>query len=284
VDDQSLSNSSIVDVFFAINAVLFVITIGLAIYVFMKRNHRVIRNSSAMASYIVLLGLIFIELSVVFMCVSSSTASCTLIDVFLLLGISLIIAILMAKTYRIYRIFQNPTAEAVRITDKHLLLFTAAICVGTIILMVLYDALGGGLAPITKTAELNPLYLYTICEVRNSTIQLTFLIIFYAYFILLFVIAGVLAFMTRKTMIDFNESWDVGFIVYSWLAITVIYAPLYYLQGDSTNSNQTIYTIRFIAIALAIILTILILFAKKIKLIYISEKHERARRLTAIET
>ena len=90
--------------------------------------------------------------------------------------------------------------------------------------------------------------------------------------------------MTRKTMIDFNESWDVGFIVYSWLAITVIYAPLYYLQGDSTNSNQTIYTIRFIAIALAIILTILILFAKKIKLIYISEKHERARRLTAIET
>ena len=243
----------------------------------MKRNHRVIRNSSAIASYIVLLGLIFVEISVVFMCVSTSNISCTMIDVFMLLGVSLIIAILMAKLYRIYRIFQNPTAEAVRITDRHLLIFTCAICAGSIILFVLYEALGGGLVPLTKTAELNPLYLYIICEVDNSTIQTTFLIVFYAYFVSLFVIAGILAFMTRKTMVDFNESWDVGFIVYSWLAIALIYAPIYYLQGESTNSNQTRYTIRFTAIALAIILTILILFAKKIKLIHRSEKHKSSR-------
>ena len=236
-----------------------------------------------MASYIVLLGLIFIELAVVFMSVSTSTISCTLNDVFLLLGVSLIISILMAKTYRIYRIFQNPTAEAVRITDKHLLIFTCAICVGTIILLVLYDVLGGGLVPVTKTAELNPFYLFVICEVKNSTIQVIFLIVFYVYFVSLFAIAGVLAFLTRKTTVDFNESWDVGFIVYSWLAIAVIYGPLYYLQGDSTDSNKTRYTIRYIAITLAIILTILILFAKKIKLIYRSDKRKASRHGTILE-
>jgi hypothetical protein len=272
VDDQTLANSGIVEVFFALNVVLFILTVSLVIYVFVYRNHRVIRNSSVAACYTILLGLILMELAVVFMCISISRFTCIMIDVLLILGISLIIAILMAKTYRIYRIFQNPSAEPIRITDVHLLIFTGLICAISMILFVLYSVLGQGLRPISMTADSNPLYVYSICEVPDSTIQVTFLIIFYAYFVSLFAITGILAFMTRKTMIDFNESWDLGCLVYSWLGVTLIYAPIYYVQGSSTNSNETRYTIRFIAIALLILLTIIILFGRKIKLIYRSNK------------
>ncbi len=209
------------------------------------------------------------------MCVGISRPICGLIDVFLLFGICLVISILVAKLYRIYRIFQNRSAEAVYITDKHLFVFAGLISLVCCILFILYDTLGGGLKPVKKIASSNPLYTFDICQVPNSTVQTTFVIIFFIYFISIFVLAGILAFLTRKTMREYNESFDVGTVAYTWLAIATIYAPIYYLQGDSTNSNQTRVVVRFIAITITLILTLGILFWDKVSRIISSERRSR---------
>lgn len=257
-------------------AVIFAIFVFIIIY----RNHRYIRNSGVSSSILILIGLFFMNISVIFMCITLSAVICILIDIFLLAGISFVISTLTAKLYRIYRIFKNPTAQAVHITDKDLFVFTCLITLGAAVLFILYATIGGGLQALIETADSNPLYEYKICEVPDSTIQTTFLIIFYGYFLSIFFAAGILAVLTRKTMKEFNESWDVGFVVYSWIGITMIYAPIYYLQGSSTNSNETRYVVRFVGIALVETLTLGFLFWNKIVKVCKAERRVKKRRAT----
>ena len=142
---------------------------------------------------LILLGLLCIEIAEIFMCISITSAICKLMDVFILVGVSFIISTFVAKLYRIYRIFQNSSAVAVQISDKDLGIFTFLICCGSMILFILYNFLGGGLQAITKTAELDPLYMFSICEVPTEAFQTIFFDIFYVYFVSIFLIAAILA-------------------------------------------------------------------------------------------
>lgn len=274
VDDPSFDDAFVV-AFFVLDIVLIVITLGLLLFIVLKRNNRVVRNSGSVSSILVLVGILALEIAVIFMSLSLSPAICCIIDVFTLLGVSFIISTLAAKLYRIYRIFQNPTAQAISITDIDLVYFTCAITLGSAIIFILYVVLGGGLIAVVKIAPLNTLYQFNICEVPNGTFQTTFLLVFYAYFVCLFVAAAVLAFLTRNTRRDFNESLNVSFVVYSWIAVALIYAPIYYVQGSSTNSNQTRYIVRYIAIDLVIIITLGVLFWNKVRRVLRSERKER---------
>ena len=268
--------------FFSIDIVLIVITVALLIFVIVKRKHRIIRRSGVVSLVTILLGILWIEASEIIMVLKITETTCKLIDMFYLIGVSFIISTLVAKLYRIYRIFQNPTAQAVLISDKDLGIFTFIICFGSIFLFILYTTLGGGLQPITKTAELDPFYVFNICEIPKTTFQTGFLIAFYVYFVSIFVAAGLLAFITRKTLREFNESSNIGSVVYCWIGIAIIYAPIYYLQGNSTNSNQTRYIIRYIAMDLAIIQTLSILYWGKISDVIRSEKRAHKRRRSNI--
>lgn len=263
VSDPSLDNA-IVDVFFGLNVALMTIIAGVFVFILIFRKNRYIRNSGLHSCLLILIGLFFIGISEIFMCITLTSAICYLIDIFLLIGVSFVISTLAAKLYRIYRIFRNATAQAIKITDRDLFIFTFIITVGTMIIFTLYVTIGGGLQPIIMAADSNPLYLFKICLVPDDTIQKIALISFYVYFISLFIAAGILAVLTRKTMKDFNESWDVGFVVYSWIGITLVYAPIYYVQGFSTNSNETRHVVRFIGIALVQTLTLGFLFLNKI--------------------
>lgn len=258
--------------------ILMACTVLVLLFAILKRNHRIIRSSGVSSTILILFGLICIEISEIFMCISITSAICKLMDIFLLLGVSFVISTLVAKLYRIYKIFQNSSAVAVQISDRDLGIFTFLICFGAILLFVLYDLLGGGLQPITKTAELDPLYMFSICEVPSQAFQTIFLISFYVYFVSIFVVAAILAFFTRKTLREFNESSNVGLVVYCWIGIAIIYAPIYYLQGNSTNSNQIRYVIQFIAMDLAIILTLGILFWGKLSGVIRSERRAAKRK------
>ena len=277
-DDPNLSYSFVV-AFFVIDLILILCTVLILIFIISKRDHRIIRRSGVNSLVLIILGILCIETAQVFMCFSISTTTCRIIDILLLIGVSFIISTLVAKLYRIYRIFQNSTATAVRISDLDLGLFTLFICCGSIILFVLYTTLGGGLQPITKIAESDPLYKFTICEVPNGTFQTIFLISFYVYFVSIFVIAGLLAFFTRKTLREFNESSTIGLVVYCWIGVAIIYAPIYYLQGNSTDSNQIRYIVRFIAMDVAIILTLGILFLGKISDVIRIERRAAKKRI-----
>lgn len=271
-NDPTLSDGFVM-AFFIVDMVFILYNLFLLAFIAFNRQNRIIRRSGFSSSMVILIGLLLTEISQIFMCLSLTSALCKLIDIFMLIGISFVISTLCAKLFRIYRIFQNPTAQAINITDRHLIVFTVVTTIVTMLIYILYSSIGGGLQPVTKSSS-NPFYTYIICEVPNDAIQLTGLITFYVYYISYFLIAAILCFLTRKTMRQFNESLNVAFIVYSWLGLCIIYAPIYYAQSNSTDSNQTRYAIRFMAMDLAVGIALgVITYTQCFKVIRWNRKH-----------
>lgn len=274
-DNPSIDNDALAAVGFGVDIALMVMTVSVMIFLLLKMNHPIVRKSSPIFSLLILLGIFFVELSFLFYCFSLTTVICRLDDWFLITGMALIIANLLAKDYRIYKIFNNSSAQAVRVSVWVLLSFSFVILPATWVLMILYETLGGGLQAKVIESDSDRFYSYVLCEVENDTIQLIFLITFYVYFILLFLVAAIFAFLNRKVSSLYGESKEVALVVYSWIGLAILYAPIYYVQGGSTDSNRVRFALRFIATLLACLLTLVFLFFQKIKLVIIDELRKR---------
>ncbi len=234
------------------------------VFVLWNAKHPVIRKSSPIFCVIILVGIFFVELAFFFYCFSLSDVICQLDDWFGITGVALVIGSLLAKSYRIYVIFNNQSGQAVGVSELLLLACTCVILVIVWVMMVLYITLGGGLKAATVQSSSDQFYSYVLCEVPSETFQLIFLISFYVYFILLFLAAAILAFLNRKVSSVYSESSAVGLVVYLWIGVVIVYAPIYYVQGGSTNSNQVRFALRFIATLLACSFTLIFLFYPKI--------------------
>jgi hypothetical protein len=274
-DNTSISNSALVAVGFAIDLALMVLTVAVMIFVLAKAEHPTIRKSSPVFCLLILLGIFFIELSFMFYSFTLTDAICSLDDWFLVTGVGLVIANLLAKSYRIYVIFNNRSAQAVSISDWTLFAFTGVILLITWLMMILYVTLGGGLEAQTIQSSSDRFYRYVICQVPNSTFQTLFLIAFYVFFVLLFVAAAISAFVNRNISSAYSESAAVAMVVYLWISLAILYAPIYYVQGGSTDSNQVRYALRFIATILACLLTLIFLFYPKIQKVLIEEYRKK---------
>lgn len=259
------------------NIALMVLTVSVMLFVLWKRRHPVIRKSSPVFCMLILLGILFIELSLMFYTFGLTDAICYLDDVFLLTGISLIIANLLMKSYRIYAIFHNSSATAVHISDKILLLWSMVILLMTWTMFVLYSTLGGGLHAIIIQSKSNRFYQFVMCEVDNGTFQNIFLISFYVYFVILFLAAAVLGFLNRKVASVYSESQEVVMVVYSWLGLVILYAPIYYVQGDSTDSKDVRFAVRLMSTLLASFFTLLFLYYPKVHKVFLDEYRNRNR-------
>lgn len=276
-DNPAFYNDAMAAVAFGLIIFKMLITVAVIIFIILKAKHPVIRRSSPIFCVLILVGMLCIELSFFFFCFEQSKAICHLDDWFVIVGVSLVVANLLAKSYRIYRIFHNRSAVAVKLSDWELLAFSAVTLAIAVVMMILYVTLGGGLDAVNIQSDSDRLYVYVECQVPNDTFQLLFTIAFYAYFILLFCAAAVLAFLNRKVSNLYNESKAVGLTVYLWLGLTILYAPIFYVQGGSTDSNQTRLIVRFIATMLACVLTLLLLFLPKIRQVWQQDHRERRR-------
>lgn len=270
-DNPAIGNSALAAVGFAVDIALMALTAAVMIFVLIKAKHPVIKKSSPTFCLLILMGILFIELAFLFYCFPATDAFCHFDDWFLVTGVALVIANLLAKTYRIYVIFHNRSAQAVKISHWSLFAFSGAILLVTWVMMILYVTLGDGLVAQTIQSSSDRFYRYVICQVQIGTFQTLFLISFYVFFVLLFVAAAIFAFLNRKVSSVYGESAAVSMVVYLWIGLAVLYAPIYYVQGGSTDSNQVRYALRFIATTLACFLTLIFMFYPKISRVLIDE-------------
>lgn len=274
-DNPAFYNDPMAAVAFGLIILKMLLTVSVIAVIVWKAKHPVIRRSSPIFCVLILIGLLCIELSFFFFCFEQSVTTCHLNDWFVITGVSLVVANLLAKSYRIYRIFNNRSAVAVKLSDWELLAFSALTLLVALIMMVLYVTLGGGLEAVEIQSESDFLYVYVDCRVPNNTFQLLFIIAFYAYFVLLFCAAALLAFLNRKVSNLYSESKAVGLTVYLWLGLLILYAPIFYVQGGSTDSNQTRLVVRFIATMLACMFTLVLLFLPKIRQVFQHDHRDR---------
>ena len=251
------------------------IAFAFSIYFYVNRREKVVKKTSPFFSQLMLLGIILCITSQIFWDVSQETWTCILKIWCLAIGFGLIMGNLLAKTYRIFKIFNNARVTSLVIRDTDLLQFTGAVILLEIILLCLYTFTSGLPKPIAIQSTSDSLLKIVKCEVPSGFVQLAGIIVLLGVNFLLVLGAVVIAYLTRNVDSAFNESRYIAYTVYIYLLVTIILLPLYYTAGDSSSSNSRMFIIRTIAVLVPMYFTLGALFLPKIYLVNKSKRAER---------
>ena len=133
-----------------------------------------------------------------------------------------------------------------------------------IILLSIYSFVSGVLGPKIIQSGSDIFYKYRICSVPSEAIQITFTILIYSFDALILISVSFLAFLTRKIDNSYSEAKSISYAVYCTLLFQIIFLPLVYTAGDSTDSAMTRYIVTGIIILCTSYLIIFFLFTGKV--------------------
>ncbi|KAJ3181209.1 hypothetical protein HDU87_001338 [Geranomyces variabilis] len=257
---------SLQGVLFSLIAALFLIVhfvwAGL-VYIF--RAKTIIKRASWFSLVLIALGLIMVDIAPLLYVGRLKNWTCVAQVFVLNMGFGLVFSNLMAKTWRVYRIFNNPKMVNRKISDAQVLSFTAGIAAIEIILSIVWMAVG---QPVPTTLYLSEIQLVVVCQSSNSRVQETMQAICYGFNGVLLVLTTVLSYKTRKVLSDYNETKWIGLSVYNILAVSVLFIPLVYTTALASHA----FMFRSIAILLGTGVTGASMFGPKIMILLRSEQ------------
>lgn len=253
------------------------LVVGISVYFYYNRREKVIKKTSPFFSQLILLGVFFCVSSQIFWDVKQSTATCVIKVWLLAIGFGLIMGNLLAKTYRIFKIFNNARVTSLVIRDVDLLKFTVSILLLEILMLSGYCFPSGLPRPTVYQSTSDELLKYIQCAVPSGALQLAGTIALFCVNFLLILGAVTIAFLTRNVDSAFNESLYIAYVVYIYLVVSIVLLPLYYTAGDSSSSQSRKFVLRTVGILIPMFFTLGALFAPKIHLVLKGRK--AARRL-----
>ena len=257
-------NDAIVIVFFTFAVLGILISwILKGIYIYYRKS-RLFRKSSPWFSFLTLLGIDLIFLALIFYGLTYTTFICFAYAWSLAIGSGLCLANIFIKSYRILRIFKNPQAKALSISDRELFVFTALVVLVEIILLSIYSFSSGLLGPQVIQSSHDIYYKFRICLAPSKAIQICFLIIIYTFNLFILLAVALVAFLTRKIDNSYSEARGIAYTVYCTILFQIVFLPLFYTSGDSTGSAMTRYTLNGIIILLTCYFSMIFLFCGKI--------------------
>lgn len=183
------------------------------VYFYLFRRNRVIRRSSPIFCQIVLVGMILVNVGLLVWTFDQTQFTCIVKVWISVIGFGLIIGSLLAKTYRIFRIFNHIRVKRTAIENQHLLWFSGVVVLFEIILLCIYTFTTGLPSPVFHVNPVNYLYSYIVCEVPNSGFQLAMTITILTINSILIILMSITAYGTRKVESSFNESFYIGITV-----------------------------------------------------------------------
>lgn len=230
-------------------AIILVLQTGIAFIMILQRKHSAIISGSWLLSLVLLGGLILIAIASL---LPLSEAPCWSWPVVFSCGLSLALACMAMKLWRLNNIFNNSTISVRRITDVKLLLGVAAIFMGNVIFMALW--LSGrdgdkiyGAAPQFGDGTITLDVLY--CNNGDAVVLTAWLI----YFICLWLFNVIMGWKVRNVIEDFTDSKFINYITFALSAILILFVPILL----ALNSPQTITVIEIaVSLYLAFAMTI----------------------------
>lgn len=270
IDDAAVA------VFFGVLIFLLIMAIPVAIFLIYKRNHLLVRRNTPNVSLLMLLGLILSDIGVILLCLGAYDWSCNIFLFMFLVGQSLVIGGLIAKNYRIYKIFQNKSAAPVILTDFHLFLIIGAITFYFVLLYIFSMIVGSG--AYTFQSSSNPFYFYIECANESTFWSALIEILTNVSLLILRIAAICIAILTRKVSMSFSESRQILIILTIYICIDIAIAPLYYTLRGGTDSASFRLILRTIQAVISLASTLIILFYYRMYLVYRYDK-SRSRRV-----
>lgn len=207
----------------------------------------------------------------------TNDAICTLTAYFYRTGICLLVTGLIVKHYRIYRIFSNKLAVAIKMTESSLIMYMAIatfIYIGVLTIFVSVF----GIKAVVKTSTSDQFYQSVVCTIPNKTWVDIFVFVFQIPLLIAIIINLYLAWLTHRVQSEFSECRQLAAFSIILGAIFIIFAPLTLLIGFSVDSAILRAVIEAEYLTIAIFSALAILFIPKIWKIY-AIKRKKQRRL-----
>lgn len=257
---------AVIAVFFGIMIFLLILALLAYAIIFYYYDHPIIRKNTPLMSLVVLTGTTFILIGEIILSTGLTDASCIIFLFFVNIGLSLSLGGLISKSYRIYRIFNNRSANAVVISDLFLLLIVLIIVLYFVLLSV-FIVIAGFEAIISQSSS-NRFYFFYECTIDNDFWQIFLTIINEASFVVLFFIALGFAWVTRKVFSSYSESQAVIVLVISYICLNFCFVPLYYTLKNGTDSAVYKAVLKAVYFCLTTSLTLILMFYTRFYKVY----------------
>jgi len=190
-----------------------------------------------------------------------------------LLGLGAVgmISALIAKTFRVWRVFAIPF-KRVQIRDWELLIFWVVLVVPAIVILILWTIIS---TPTAKMKEIQGEDHY-VCATGGFTEEpggLVFFFILVAYEGILLLFGAFLTIVTRNVPVMFNESILLGISIYNLVFLAVVVIPVYMVL--LTISPFAAWIVRTVAVLYAFTATLWIQFLPKVIGVIVIDKCRR---------
>lgn len=177
------------------------------------RMTKVIRNASPVFCELMLIGIIMICVGLILWTIEQSTMLCITKAWFTVCGFGLIIGSLLAKTYRIFRIFSNVRVVTLSVRNRDLLRFTGIILLIEVILLCVYTFADGLPSPHFTVSDVNEYYGYIVCRTNSTTFEVYIISLIICFNVILIFATAMFGYLTRNVSSDYNESRYIAAIV-----------------------------------------------------------------------
>lgn len=237
------------------------------------RDHVLIRRNTPIISLIVLIGIASILIGCICLCFGAYDWSCKINFLLLHAFGSLLISGIIAKNYRIYRIFKNKSATAVVIKDSKLIMIIGAIFIYFFLIFIL--AICTSYGAYQYESEDNMFYLYIQCSPRTEFWKIFLEILVHVSSTILKIIALALAWLTRKVVTTYSESYEILIIISIYFCIDIVTLPLYFELENGSNSALIRMVLVFETAFITAAATLIILFYSRFYRVYRYDKKYR---------
>jgi len=224
------------------------------------REHDVLRASSPLFCVTFLIGSIAVYMSLFTWMLYQNDATCAALPWVLCTGFVLMFGSLLARTWRIFRIFLNPKFSYRKITNTQLVLFVGLLLGIQWLLLVLWTSIERRTVVVEVPEPHRPSYNYYQCTF--TTVDIVFLSLIGAYWGALLAAGVFLAFKIRNVeWVHYNESKLIGFSIYNICVFSIVVMALLIADLDDRELS---FVFRSVGVLLAAGISVLSIFLSKV--------------------
>eukprot|EP00029_Vermamoeba_vermiformis_P005650 TRINITY_DN2019_c0_g1_i1.p1 TRINITY_DN2019_c0_g1~~TRINITY_DN2019_c0_g1_i1.p1 ORF type:complete len:811 (-),score=194.85 TRINITY_DN2019_c0_g1_i1:136-2568(-) len=242
----------------------------LMILFYVWRDKPQIVASSLIFVELIMLGALMMFASIFLWTLETTTGACIARYWLFNLGFGMMFANLLAKTWRIWRIFTYKKLKALKIPNIQLLKVVAILVSVEIIVLVIWSAAFTPVAEYIQPDPLRPALNYTQCSREGETPFVIILIVYNGGLIIAGVILGIWA---RKVVSEYNES---KYVLISMYLLTFAGLILLIVYSISITDRMVDTIIRSAAILFGVFSTVTILFMPKVHFVLTKQKDPKA--------
>jgi hypothetical protein len=240
----------------ALSSIFMVCTIAGMVFLFLYRQHPIIRRASHLFCQFMLAGAALFYATLIVGVQKESLATCTAAQFMFSVAFTLFYGSLLVKTWRIYLIFNSKALEVQKLTNSTMSLYLLTYGAVDLLLVILW----AGISPPTATLHDHSTAAYTQVTLCDSEHSVVFSTALYVWRGLAVLAGGVLAVRIRGVDDDFSESKFLGAACYNILGVSIVVLGLT-LVGSRAPDVAVISWL--IGVTLAVFLSSLIFLVPK---------------------